>query len=96
MKFNPPCYSVTFELLESLTDASVEKAGVTALCGCEFTNLNLCVCVCFFLCSSRRRSIFHKVRSFWIFLILSRVQFTQWGPRNVIFQGLNRVTKRCF
>lgn len=34
MKFNPPCYSVTFELLESFTDSSVEKASLHAVCLC--------------------------------------------------------------
>lgn len=95
MKFNPPCYSVTFELLDSLTDSSVEKASVTALCVCEFTYLNcncVCVCLCFLVTASvslRSGDIFHRVRSFWPFLILSRGQFTRRRPLCVILQGVN-------
>lgn len=43
MKFNPPCYSVTFELLESLTDSSVEKASLHAACLCVYMIEYLCV-----------------------------------------------------
>lgn len=44
MKFNPPCYSVTFELLELLTGSSVGKAS-------QYVSLGLCVrvIVCVFL-----------------------------------------------
>lgn len=52
MKFNPPCYSVTFELLEWLTDSSVEKACLCAECICAFACLKdrVCLCVCMHVC----------------------------------------------
>ncbi len=52
MKFNPPCYSVTFELLESLTDSLAEKASLRAACVSVFMCLSdrVCVCVCVCVC----------------------------------------------
>lgn len=50
MKFNPPCYSVTFELLESLTDSLVEKASLLQHV-CLAVRALMCVCLCVSLCA---------------------------------------------
>lgn len=51
MKFNPPCYSVIFELFESLTDSSFEKASLNIPCiSMSEGFVYLCVCVCSSIC----------------------------------------------
>lgn len=45
MKCNPPCYSVTFELLESLKVSSFEKASLSAVRVSEFRCLSKHACV---------------------------------------------------
>lgn len=83
MKFNPPCYSVTFELLESLTDSLVEKASLLQHV-CLAVRALMCVSVCEPVCiflnllllraslSLRSGDTFHKVRSFWLFCCFTK------------------------
>lgn len=70
MKFNPPCYSVTFELLESLTDSSVEKASLCAVCVCAFMCLRDRVCVALCVCV-------HVCLNFYS--CDSQSEFKEWG-----------------
>ena len=56
MKFNPPCYSVTFELLESLTDSSVEEASLSACGVCLSDCVSVRVFLNFYSCDNQFES----------------------------------------
>lgn len=65
INFNPPCYSVIFELLESLRE---EKAGLSGVCVC------MCVCACEFVRLKDRVCVY-------TFLHITHYNLTHFGGK---------------